>query len=63
MNDQPRLLPLRSSSVRPVTSAEPEDLRQAFAFMPRYRGRKWTDSVVEAMAEITADRLVEHLAQ
>lgn len=43
--------------------AEPEDVRQALAFALRYRGRKRTDSAAEAMAEITAERLVEHLAQ
>ncbi len=43
--------------------AEPEDVRQALAFALRYRGRKRTDSASEAMAEITAERLVEYLAQ
>ena len=38
-------------------------MRQALAFALRYRGRKRTDSASEAMAEITAERLVEHLAQ
>lgn len=50
-------------SVRPLRAAEPEDVKQALAFALRYRGRKRTDAASEAMAEIIAERLFEHLAQ
>ena len=64
MNDQPPSpdTPVHLSA-RQLTPAEPEDVRQALAFALRYRGRKRTDSANEAMAEITAERLVDHLAQ
>lgn len=64
MNDQPPPpdTPVQPSA-RQLTPAEPEDVRQALAFALRYRGRKRTDSASELMAEITAERLVEHLAQ
>lgn len=41
----------------------PADLVQALAFALRHRGRKRVDTAGEAMARITAERLVEHLAQ
>lgn len=43
--------------------AEPEDVTQALAFALRYRGRKRVDTAGEAMARITAERVVEHLRQ
>ena len=42
--------------------AEPADLLTALAFALRYRGRRRVDTAGEAMARITAERLVEHLA-
>jgi len=64
MNDQPPPpdTPVHVSA-RQLIPAEPEAVRQALAFALRYRGRKRTDTASEAMAEITAERLVEHLAQ
>jgi hypothetical protein len=41
--------------------ADPADVMQALAFALRYRGRKRVDTAGEAMARITAERLVEHL--
>ena len=43
--------------------ADPRDLAEALAFALRYRGRKRVHDADEAMAEIVARRLVEHLAQ
>ena len=48
-------------SVRPLRAAEPEDVKQTLAL--RYRGCNRTDTASKAMAEITAERLFEHLAQ
>ena len=42
--------------------ADPDDVARALAFALRHRGRKRVDSAGEAMARITAERLVEHLA-
>ena len=47
----------------PLRPAEAEDVTQALAFALRYRGRKRVDTAGEAMARITAERLVEHLRQ
>ncbi len=47
----------------PLRPAEPDDLKQALAFALRYRGRKRVDTAGEAMAQITAERLVDHLAR
>lgn len=46
---------------RELRPADPADVMQAIAFALRYRGRKRVDSAGEAMARITAERLVEHL--
>lgn len=41
--------------------ADPADVTQAIAFALRYRGRKRVDTAGEAMARITAERLMDHL--
>lgn len=45
----------------PFCPADADDVVQALAFALRYQGRKRFDSAREAMARITAERLVEHL--
>jgi hypothetical protein len=44
-----------------LTPASPEDLRDALAFALRYDGRKRVHHPDSMMAQITAERLVEHL--
>lgn len=47
----------------PFTPADPEDVQQTLAFALRFHGRKRVHNADEAMARITAERLVEHLRQ
>ncbi|MBV8441546.1 MAG: hypothetical protein JO312_13465, partial [Hyphomicrobiales bacterium] len=44
-----------------LTPATAEDLADALAFAPRFRGRKRVHSADESTVEIVAKRLVEHL--
>jgi hypothetical protein len=44
-----------------LRTADPADVMQALAFALRYQGRRRVDTAGEAMARITAERLVEHL--
>ena len=45
-----------------LTPADPSDLAAALAFALRYQGRKRVHNADEIMAEILAQRLVEHLS-
>ncbi len=47
----------------PLQPAEPDDVMQTLAFALRFRGRKRIDTAAEAMARITAEHLVDHLAR
>ncbi len=58
MPDDPAVAAPPDPSLRP---AEPAGVMQALAFALRFRGRKRVDTAAEAMARITAERLVEHL--
>jgi hypothetical protein len=44
-----------------LTLASPDDLAQALAFALRFNGRKRIRGAGEIMAQIVAERLVEHL--
>jgi hypothetical protein len=44
-----------------LTPADPSDLADALAFALRFHGRKRVHNADEIMAEIVAQRLVEHL--
>jgi hypothetical protein len=44
-----------------LTPADPHDLAEAIAFALRYRGKKCVHQADEYMAQITAERIVEHL--
>ena len=46
--------------LRPAT---PDEIADALSFALRYEGRKRVHHADDAMARITADRLVRHLAQ
>jgi hypothetical protein len=48
-------------NVDKLTPADPSDLTQALAFALRFQGRKRVHNADEIMAEIVANRLVEHL--
>ena len=61
-----RLFLLRSSLARMpdadnLTPADPSDLADVLAFALRFAGRKRVHNADEVMAEIVANRLVEHL--
>ncbi len=45
----------------PLTPADLDDVQQSIAFALRFQGRKRIHTADEAMARITAERLVEHL--
>jgi hypothetical protein len=62
------LLPLPSPLYRPPMPDQPDlrpgthdELTQSLSFALRFNGRKRTHDADEAMAQITAGRLVEHL--
>ncbi len=59
MPDDPLATAPPDPSLRP---ADPAEVMQALAVALRYRGRKRVDTAAEAMARITAERLVEHLS-
>ena len=44
-----------------LTPADPHDLAEAIAFALRYRGKKRVHQADEYMAQIAAERIVEHL--
>ena len=44
-----------------LTPADPRDLAEAIAFALRYRGKKRVHQADEYMAQIAAERIVEHL--
>jgi hypothetical protein len=46
-----------------LTPADPSDLAEAIAFALRYRGGKRVHQADEYMAQIAAERIVEHLAR
>jgi DNA mismatch repair protein MutH len=46
-----------------LTPASPDDLAQTLAFALRFNGRKRTRDAGEIMAQIVAERLVEHLTR
>jgi hypothetical protein len=46
-----------------LTPADPRDLAEAIAFALRYRGEKRVHQADEYMAQIAAERIVEHLAR
>jgi hypothetical protein len=46
-----------------LTPADPKDLAQAIAFALRYSGRKRAHDADEYMAQVAAERIVEHLMQ
>jgi hypothetical protein len=46
-----------------LTPADPRDLAEAIAFALRFHGRKRVHHADEYMAQIAAERIVEHLAQ
>ncbi len=48
---------------QPLTPADPQGVQQTLAFALRFTGRKRVHNADEAMARITAERLVEHLRQ
>ncbi len=48
---------------KPLTPADPQDVQQTLAFALRFDGRKRVHNADEALARITAERLVEHLRQ
>ena len=52
MPDEPHLRP-----------ATPEEIAQSLAFALQYSGRKRVHDAADAMAQITAERLVRHLQQ
>jgi hypothetical protein len=45
----------------PLRRATPEEIRDALSFALRYDGRRPARTAQDAMARITAERLVEHL--
>ncbi len=45
----------------PLQPADPADVTWTLAFALQYRGRKRVNTAADAMARITAERLVEHL--
>jgi len=51
------------SDERPLTPADLDDVQQSLAFALRFQGRKRVHTADDAMARITAERLVEHLRQ
>jgi hypothetical protein len=44
-----------------LRSASPEEIADTLAFALQYEGRKCVHSAADAMARITAERLVRHL--
>jgi hypothetical protein len=46
-----------------LTPADPRDLAETIAFALRYRGGKRVHQADEYMAQIAAERIVEHLAR
>jgi hypothetical protein len=44
-----------------LTPADPRDLAEAIAFALRYRGGKRVHQAEEYMAQIAAERIIEHL--
>ena len=46
-----------------LTPAEPDAVAEALSFALRYDGRKRVHDAADAMARITAERLVRHLQQ
>jgi hypothetical protein len=46
-----------------LTPADPRDLAEAIAFALRYRGGKRVHQADEYMAQIAAERIVEHLTR
>jgi hypothetical protein len=46
-----------------LREASMEEIAESLAFALRYEGRKRVNHADEAMARITADRLVRHLAE
>ena len=48
---------------KPLTPANRDDVQQSLAFVLRFQGRKRIHTADEAMARITAERLVDHLRQ
>ena len=46
-----------------LTPADPRDLAEAIAFALRYRGGKRVHQGEEYMAQVAAERIVEHLAR
>ena len=53
-------MPEHNSTLSPTTS---EEVADALAFALRFSGRKRTNQAGEFMAQITAQRLIEHLRQ
>jgi hypothetical protein len=49
------------SDTSPLRPATPDEIATALSFALRYRGRKRVFDADDAMARITADRLVRHL--
>lgn len=65
MSDEPPSpdTPVCRADSRQLRTAEAEDVVQSLAFALRYRGRKRVDTASEAMANITALHLFEHMRQ
>lgn len=53
-------MPAHDPNLRPTT---PEEVTDALAFALRFSGRKRIHQAGEFMAQITAQRLIEHLRQ
>lgn len=47
----------------PLRPASAEEIAESLSFALRYNGRKRVHDAADAMARITADRLVRHLQQ
>ncbi len=65
MSDEPPSpdTPVCRADSRQLRAAEAEDVVQSLAFALRYRGRRRFDTASEAMANITALHLFEHMRQ
>ncbi len=55
--------PSSMSDTRPLRRASTEEIAETLSFALRYDGRRRVHDADQAMARITADRLVRHLEQ
>ena len=52
---------MSTDDARPLRPATPEEIAESISFALRYDGRRRVHHADEAMARITAERLVSHL--